>query len=218
MNLPIPDLSALSSMLRVLDDPRQLHAALVHVPIALAMLFPLGVLVLLCTGGRSHTLRWTLVVGYLLAAVAGWYAAEAGEMAVLYEHAPATRTAEALTTLERHEDMGDVAPIVLGVMGVLVMLTAIPKRLVRVLTLVVSLAGSVAAAGWIGLTAHHGGELVYVHGLNTPATPNNVPGDAVMLDHTAHTPPPSQTTPETDSDPAEDEPRKPGFFGIPTDQ
>jgi uncharacterized membrane protein len=212
MNLPLPDMSAVQSMLDVVNDPRQLHAALVHVPIAVAALGPVMVLVLTCTGGKSHVLRWTTALLYLAAGVLGWYAAEAGQMAVLYEHAPASRTAEALEVLTEHERLGDIVPLLMAGVGVLLVLTAIPKRLLRVGFLALSLLASVAAAGWVGLTAHHGGQLVYHHGMNTPTTPNNAPPPPSAPRQPSE--PQAGTSPAPDPDQPE---RKRGFFGIPTD-
>ncbi len=213
MSLPIPDMSVLHAMLDALDDPRHLHAILIHAPIAVAALFPVAVLVLVCSGGRSHVLRWTTALGYLAAAVLAWYAAEAGAMAVAFEHAPDVRTAEALHVLERHESMGSKVPIILGVIGAMLVLTAIPKKIIRFPLLLLTLLASVAAAGWVGVTAYHGGELVYDHGVNTPATSNNATAIPVRTRPQPAAPPAEAT----DAPPAEDSGRKKGFFGIPTD-
>ncbi len=213
MNLPIPDVATLQAMLQALKDPRQLHAIVGHLPIAVAAFFPLLLLVQLGTGNRSHVLRWTTVVGYFAAAVVGWYATESGHMAVAWEHAAVARTPEALAVLETHEKMGDIVPIALAVVGVLMVLTAIPRKLVSIPVLVLALAAGCATAVWVGVTAHHGGTLVYMHGFNTPASANN----AVALPEVPAEVEPKLTEPVPAPAPDDDdEPRKKGFFGIPT--
>lgn len=218
MSLPfLPELPSVDALWAVISDPRRLHAAMVHVPIALALVLPLGMLTFLCLGGRSHVGRWSLVVAYGLAAVCGWYAAESGEMAVQYEHAPASRSVEALELIELHERFGDVVPMILAGCAVLLVLTAIPGRAVRLTFLLLSLAASLGAAGWVGVTAHYGGELVYQHGVNTPATVNNAPPPPALVPGRDATTGVEKGAPNT-ADAAPDPPRQRGFFGIPSDQ
>jgi uncharacterized membrane protein len=184
-------------MLRAMNDPVRLHAALVHTPIALAGLGLLLVIALVCTGGKWSNGRWFCVVVYAIAAGVAWYAAEAGAHAwdKLDLSVKAALPDAAHQTLDNHEWYGGYAWWWLAGMAVVVALTAVPVTAMRTLTLVLAILGGLGTTGWIMITAHHGGDLVYTHSINVPSAPVTTPPD------TAETVPPD----EEPSAPADDQ-------------
>ncbi len=165
----------LCSLSDSLNNPSRLHAAIVHMPIAIALLGFVLVVALALTRGRSSTLRTIALVLYLLGAVSGFMAGRSGEAAEDFSTQRTTLSAEADATLEKHEDMGKKAWLFLAGSMLAVGLTAINRPVLRGTFVVIALVVSLSAAGWVTLTGHLGGELVYEHGIGVPASTNNIP-------------------------------------------
>lgn len=146
-------------------DNRMRHAALVHAPIALAMLAPLLVVGLALTRGRSAALRRgalgayaLLVLGLFLAAASGTEAkAELGEIAHL-----------ARERIHLHEWMARRAWIPALFTAAALAGVAARSRRVSTLALALSVCSALASAGWIALVGHLGGTAVYSFGAGTP--------------------------------------------------
>jgi uncharacterized membrane protein len=146
-------------------NPAMRHALLVHWPVALGALLALFALGLAFTGGKNATLRIvTLLIALALTGV-GFMTVQSGEHA---EHATSARSPEAETQLEYHEELAEKVPYVAAISAVMVTLTFISKKPVRV----IALGLTVIASGMTGLlvaeTGHAGGQLVYAHGLGVP--------------------------------------------------
>lgn len=165
----------LQSMFESLNHPQQKHAAIVHMPVALSAL---GLLVLLAwavTRGQSCSLRRCCVAIYLLAAITAWMGHESGQEAMARLDT-ATMTQPALELLEKHEQMGDWAWRYFLLMTVVMALTAIKAQHVLWRTAVVAVAvlAGLGMATYTAVTAHHGGALVYRHGVGVPTSANNM--------------------------------------------
>ena len=153
------------SLLEALRDPRMRHAVLVHAPIALS---GLGVLLSLAAlvARRNHTLRWTAVVAYALLCGTAVLAERSGEAAE--EQIRVILPAAVDETLEDYERMAQKVWIIAAATAGLLALSAIPRPKPRAIFATVGLVAGVGLAGWLALTAHHGGSLVYRHGVGTP--------------------------------------------------
>jgi uncharacterized membrane protein len=141
--------------------PDPLHPAVVHLPIALALLLPgLAVLGILCIHYKVLPQRiWSAVVLLqVLLAASAWLAVETGEE----EHEKAERVV-ARDLIEEHEEAGErvllVAALALVPVG-LGLLAGRPGAIGRLVHVAFSLflLATAISAGRLG------GELVYVHG------------------------------------------------------
>ncbi len=165
-----------------------LHAASVHMPIALAVLgAPLALALLFLP--RRHGLRALTVAAFALMAVSSFAAAQTGTAA--REEVPNTLPTEAWETLDTHETLGlRVGWLGLSV-AVLLAVGFVPQPVVRQAVSLFGFALSVVTFIVISITAHHGGELVYRWGVGTdpmreeagevveaPATPDAEPVEA----------------------------------------
>ena len=185
-------MNALSQAPDMLGDPQKLHAAVVHLPIAIAGLGVLGLLALLFTGGRWHGLRWMLVVMYVIGMFTAWAADETGHDAVdmlkerggtkLFEKPTPVLEAESDAPLETpaqkslrvHEQLGHNLWIPMAVTVLFLILTAPRAGWIRMPSLLLALLASISTAAYVGAVAHHGGALVYEHGVGVPATEHNL--------------------------------------------
>lgn len=165
----------LHSLGDTLHNPSRLHAAIVHLPIAIALLGFVLVLALALTRGRSGTLRTIALVLYLLGATTGFMAGRSGEAAEEHAMWNVSLADEADAAFEKHEEMGEKAWMFLAGTMLAVGLTAINRPVPRGVFVVIALAASLTTAGWVTITAHYGGGLVYQHGIGVPASQNNIP-------------------------------------------
>jgi uncharacterized membrane protein len=156
----------LAEFLQTWNDPHARHAMLVHAPIVLIALGALPIIALACTGFKNATLRAVCVVWLLLASLAAFLAANAGEGAEDTLRQTLTPAAEA--TLHTHEDLAELLWLAPLAPAALVALTAIKKRPVRLAAGALAIAASLAGAGWVSAAAHEGGKLVYVHAVGVP--------------------------------------------------
>lgn len=162
----IPTFEALSNSL---SDPHKLHALTVHFPIAIAVIGLPLVFLLIINRGKNGWLRWAVVGLYVLALAVSVVAKESGEDAE--DRIDLFVVSEvAVEQLGIHHELGEAVPLVLLPVPILLALTAIRKSKVRWAFLVLSLLASIGASGFIGITAYHGGALVYEHGMGVPAT------------------------------------------------
>jgi len=154
-------------------DPQQQHAMMVHVPIGISVIGALGLIVLLLTGGRFDTLRWCCVAVYLLGAAGAFFTAQAGE-AAMANLDTTTLTDQAIHHLEIHEAKGEKVYIFLALTGIIAASTVIQNTKARKAALFVSALASLVTVTWVLTTAHHGGALVYQHGVGVPTSINNI--------------------------------------------
>ena len=155
------------AMFDALQEPAIRHAAMVHLPIAFSALGAVLVVALLLTGGRSQWLRSMAAILYLVAGALAFMTAMSGEDA-LEQLAPA-RTEAFSQRIDAHEWLGEWAWTPLTATFVLICLSFFRSLGLRVTFLSLSLMASVLCVAWVGLTAHHGGQLVYAHGAGVSA-------------------------------------------------
>jgi len=149
----------LASLASMIPDP--LHPAIVHLPMALAVLAPLFAVGAVIVARRSMVPRkiWSVAVAVLLAlSASAWASSETGE-----DQENRVERVVPKAALDGHEDAADnflwlsVGVLVVASAGLLPGRIAAPARLVAT-------AGSVLllVAGY--RVGHTGGELVYTHG------------------------------------------------------
>lgn len=155
--------SLLHSLTSVWSDPVRSHAILVHFPVVAGTLGLVFVVALMLTGGRSPGMRWASVILYTLGAAAGYFAMLTGRSAG--SEASTSLSAAAQELLEKHEELGEKAWIFLLVTAVCCAFTAFRLVSVRTTMTVMAVLAALVTAGWITVTGHYGGELVYGHGV-----------------------------------------------------
>jgi len=144
---------------RMLPDP--LHPAVVHLPIALAILIPvLAILGLVLIYMEFLPARSWILIALLQAILvgSGWLALETGE-----EQAERVERVVPERRIEEHADAAERFLIIAGI-GLLASLAGIlPRRIGAIGRAAGTLAalGALAAGGYVG---HLGGDLVYKHG------------------------------------------------------
>lgn len=157
-------------MLDTLHNPAMVHALAVHAPISLAFLGVPLVILAASFKEKGATIRWLAVAAYLGLTVAAVITVQTGvgarealpnEAGVIEE--PVWRL------VHNHEDMAEKVWVFALVTTLFTACTAAQGPRLRVAAGVLAVLAAIATAGWIGLTGHYGGTLVYVHGLGTPA-------------------------------------------------
>jgi uncharacterized membrane protein len=143
----------------LLPDP--LHPAVVHLPIAFAMLAPLAALVALWFTRRtaSHRGPWGVPIALLLLlAVSSWVATETGE-----DQEDRVEAVVPELALETHEERADTfLTVVLVVLGVSLVGAAPGAVGLAARALTTAATAVILVAGY--QVGHSGGELVYTHG------------------------------------------------------
>jgi uncharacterized membrane protein len=149
------------------SHPAMRHALLVHWPIVLGIIAVPLIAALAITTSRSIALRLAALAAAAAVVVATFMAQQSGERAE--SAAEGALSADADAALHEHEELGDAATIAPMVMAGLVALSFIRLPVVRVGAPWLALGCSLFGAAWIAKTAHHGGTLVYVHGVGAAA-------------------------------------------------
>lgn len=147
----------------ILDTPTLRHAAMVHFPIVLSVLI-VPLLLASLVRRKSTVLRWTAVIGLVLLAGSAFFAGESGEDA---EGATGQLIAAASEAVHEHEELGEYAWMFGAGTLVLFIASMILKKAPRRIAAVLTFLASLATLGWMMETAHHGGQLVYTHGVGT---------------------------------------------------
>jgi uncharacterized membrane protein len=154
----------------MLPDP--LHPAIVHLPIALALLVPLVALFALAAArlGFLPVRGWAFVVLLQLLLVgSGWLALETGE-----EQEERVEKVVAERHIEDHAERAERLLIVAGVALVVIGAGLAPSR-VGALARPLGLALSLAVAALAADVGHSGGLLVYEHGAAAAYTNDSPP-------------------------------------------
>ncbi|MBN2307916.1 MAG: hypothetical protein JXR94_03035 [Candidatus Hydrogenedentes bacterium] len=170
----------------VLNSPPMVHAAIVHIPLGLAVLgVPVVIFGVLATG-KQPALRWLLVLWYVALVACAFATVETGEGAA--GAVPDSASGEVWDLIEEHEHMGEKLWL-FALATAIVLVPATAKSVgVRRTGVTLGIAASLATAGWASFTGHHGGLLVYGHGVGTP-------GFAVAAEEPAPAPFPAEPAP-----------------------
>jgi uncharacterized membrane protein len=172
--------SLVQSVLDAFGDPRMRHAAIVHMPVALSVLgLPIAALAALFLG-RRPAWRWATLAAYGALLVLSLLAVNSGEGA--HDAITVSLPDAAYELLEEHEEMAEKAWMPIGAVLLLTAVTFVRDKRAQGACAVLALAVGVAGAGWIGVTAHHGGMLVYTWGVGTPTSEPAEPGGAGSTD------------------------------------
>jgi uncharacterized membrane protein len=165
-------MSILQSMVDSMSDPRTRHAILVHFPVVMGTLATLPMLALAVTAFRNNPLRIAVIAMLLVASGGAGLAAGAGEEAEdMIDGARMTRAADVV--LEEHESLGEGGWMWPLGAAALVALTFVKRKPVRFGAGGLGVLATIGVAGWVSLTAHTGGKLVYHHGVNTGFRPGD---------------------------------------------
>jgi uncharacterized membrane protein len=143
-------------------DPSMRHAMLVHLPIGLSVAaLALAVLSWRRPEARGVWLATVIVqASFTLAAFATVKSGEAAKDA-----APLGISASARELLHEHEELAESLPYFGLAMTILTLVRRrLPSRW-EPWAAVGSIISTVAAGAWLGNTGHHGGQLVYLHGV-----------------------------------------------------
>jgi uncharacterized membrane protein len=156
----------INDMMGTLDDPSKLHAAMVHMPIALAFLAPLFLLVAGLLPGRRRMGSFIAVIAYTLLAIATLVTIQSGESAydTIGDVTPAVGTMahEHGEMAERIWTWGALAAVIAAV-GLIK-----EKKKLAIAGVWTGFAFGVFTAGWTAVAAHQGGTLVYDHRVGVP--------------------------------------------------
>lgn len=191
--------------LEVLNNPSMVHAAVVHLPVALAVV---GIpLVYLCmvVARENEALRWVTAGCYAVLALSAFAAMQSGEGAM--GKVPAEIPQDIWNHIEHHEEMGEVVWILGLVTMALVALSALRFKWLAPTVQTLALIASLGTGAWVAMTGHYGGTLVYDHGIGTPAMYQL----AAPAPISAPAPAPEAATPAPA--PAEPAPVDPASFG-----
>lgn len=168
----------MNAIIESLSDPHMRHAIMVHLPIVEAMLAPLLLIAWAVSKFKNRTLRFTAVALLALGSLGAAMAANAGEAAedsLGRNVSPWPAGAEA--AVERHEELAEHGWIWPLIPAALLLIGAAPSKASwRAVFGVAAIVGSVGVAGWMGLTAHAGGDLVYRYGMGAPSPALAGPG------------------------------------------
>ena len=137
------------------------HAAVVHLPIALALVWP--VLDVLGFFLKSKTISW-VAVGLLVTSILGSVVATATGQ-IEYDQAVVAGVSSAL--LDQHASIAGVIPW--AMMGVCALRLWLPGRVGRSGQLVSAILG-VLIVGLVVRVGHSGGDLVYTHGVGVSSS------------------------------------------------
>jgi hypothetical protein len=160
-----------------MNDPAMWHAMVVHFPIVLGSLAFLPIFVALVLRLKHKAPLWVGLVMLLMLSVASFVAIEAGEDADHHITAVDVSPAEE-AAIKKHEELAEngwMWPLIPAACLV-VALVPMPKfKAARVVGVSLALVGSFGVAGWIALTAHAGGQIVYIYGVGTPERGTKLP-------------------------------------------
>ncbi len=149
-----------------IPNTQELHAIAAHLPVALSMfgiLFVAGALLL-----KTHrdVLRWVASAVYLLLAATAYVAVETGEDSRSEVSGGVPKAIWEI--IDEHEEMAEYVWMFGVGIALLMAISALTRYTPRKISGIASLIAALATAGWVGVTGHHGGTLVYQHGIGIP--------------------------------------------------
>lgn len=161
------------------NDPASWHAMVVHFPIVLGSLAFLPILAAICFRLRHKALLWTALVMLLMLSVATLVAIRAGEAAdtglTVQDMMPDEEAA-----IQKHEDLAEngwLWPLIPAALVVAAIAAPLFTKRTWIPMAAASLAvvGALGVAGWMALTAHAGGQIVYIYGIGPPERGSKIP-------------------------------------------
>jgi uncharacterized membrane protein len=160
------------------DDPASWHAMVVHFPVVLGSLAFLPILAALAFRLKHKSLLWVAVSMLLMMAVATYVAIEAGEAADKNLRVPDITSAEE-QAVKKHEELAEggwMWPLIpVGLLAVALVPWSTQKRWIQMSAASLAMVSSLGVAGWIALTAHAGGQIVYIYGIGPPERGTKIP-------------------------------------------
>ena len=149
-----------------LDNPQMMHALLVHTPIMFALF---GFIVALCSliFYKNKLLPRLTPLFFFLLAVCAWITSESGEKAEAL--VPNTLPAVYWDAINNHASMAERVWIFALVTMVLSLAVWHGNSKIRWSAKILTVTAAAVTNGWIAVTGHYGGELVYEYGIGTPA-------------------------------------------------
>jgi uncharacterized membrane protein len=159
----------IQSMLESFQDPHSRHAILVHFPIVLGALGIIPAIALAARKFRSPITSAICIVWFAAAMIALGLASGAGEEA--YERVELSQPPLSQIehdALEAHESLGEGAWLWALPPLALAIATIVPKKKVQIPAGVLLIIAAATLAGFVAVTGHTGGKLVYRHGLGVP--------------------------------------------------
>jgi uncharacterized membrane protein len=161
----------------------------VHFPIALAILGVPLVLVASLISTKGDGLRWIGVLVYLVLAATAYGAMVTGQEAEA--HIQSGVSEEAWGRVHDHEALAEKTWGFGVAMALLLALSTIANphgagkgRPIRRLCMILAVIASLATAGWVAVTAHYGGTLVYEFGVGIREEPTPQPPAAAVDEFT----------------------------------
>ena len=156
------------SILDTFSNPSMMHAAVVHLPIAVAMLgLPIAFVCALWAFKTQKRLPSIIVlICYLLLTGTAFVAEETGEDA--RDHVPSHISSEASDVLNDHESKAELVKVAALITAFFFLLTFLPGESFRNWMWIIGLTGSVLTVLLVAIAAHDGGALVYQFGVGTP--------------------------------------------------
>ena len=142
------------------------HAIAAHLLIGLSVFGGLLVAAAVVIKTEREVLRWVASATYLLLALTAYIAVMTGEDS--RSEVAGTVSKAIWEIIDDHESMAEYVWM-FGIGTAVLMAASVftkdtPRRVAGIATLVAALATAV----WVGLTGHHGGTLVYQHGIGIP--------------------------------------------------
>ncbi len=159
------------STFSLFSDPHARHAIIVHWPIVMCSIAPLLVLLCIITRGKKKSLLLVAIGCCLIGSASAFMAEQSGEgaeMSLSARYAPISAAEGA--AIHEHEELAENGWLWPMIPAACLLLCLIPFKppFARALLLTLALLSSAGVTAWVALTAHAGGELVYVHGLGVP--------------------------------------------------
>lgn len=161
------------------EDPASWHAMVVHFPIVLGSLACLPILAALVFRLRHKALLWVGLAMLVLMSISVFVAIQAGEAAddglKISDLMPREEGA-----IKRHEELAEKGWIWPLIPAALLVVALVPMnrpwgKVVRTTAASLAVVGALGVGTWVGITAHAGGQIVYVYGVGPPDRGTKLP-------------------------------------------
>ncbi len=149
-----------------IPNTQEMHAIAAHLPVALSMLGPLILVAALLIKTDREVLRWVAAATYLVLAGTAYIAVETGEDS--RSEVSGAIAKSIWDILDDHENMAEYVWIFGVCTALLIAASALTRHVAQRSFGIAAMIAALATAVWVGLTGHHGGTLVYKHGIGIP--------------------------------------------------